>query len=65
MILDRYPGLPDPDLLRDNSVGPKLYDLRAIGYWANDKHPHLPNPNDFVDPSWNANERDTVFAYQV
>ncbi|WP_433932784.1 hypothetical protein AB3662_01335 [Sorangium cellulosum] len=70
MILDRYPGLRDPDGFRDGSIPDaeweewrKVYDLRAIGYWANERHPHLPNPHHFVDPSWNSSERATVIAY--
>ncbi|WP_437782765.1 hypothetical protein [Sorangium sp. So ce1097] len=70
MILDRYPGLRDPDELRDLSISDEeweewrqLCDLRAIGYWANEQHPHLPNPHDFVDPSWSSSERATVIAY--
>src|SRR5262245_30859069 len=53
MILDRYP-LPS----RGDEVG-----QRAIGYWRSDEHPSLPDPHDFVDPSWDASERAAVVAY--
>lgn len=70
MILDQHPDIPDPpdpDQLRDDPTidweWSRIRGLRAIGYWANQAHPDLPDPHDFVDPSWDASERSTVIAY--
>jgi hypothetical protein len=70
MILDRHPDIPDPpdpDQLRDDPTidweWSRIRGLPAIGYWANQSHPDLPDPHDFVDPSWDASERATVIAY--
>jgi hypothetical protein len=41
----------------------KVSDLRAIGYWRGPEDPFLPDARAFVDPSWDANERDAVIAY--
>lgn len=39
--------------------------LRAIGFWRSvkDARPVLPDPRDFVDPAWDASEREMVVAY--
>lgn len=39
--------------------------LRAIGFWRSvkDERPTLPDPRDFVDPDWDARERETVVDY--
>ncbi|WP_405063754.1 hypothetical protein OG474_19470 [Kribbella sp. NBC_01505] len=36
---------------------------RLIGYWRNDEHPEYPDPADWVDDSWDADERHMVWAY--
>jgi hypothetical protein len=37
--------------------------LRLIGYWRSDSEPHWPDPRDFVDDTWDADERAMVGAY--
>lgn len=39
--------------------------LRQIGFWASrrDEEPTLPDPRDFIDPSWDEREREFVAAY--
>lgn len=34
--------------------------LRGIRYWRSDKDPELPDPRDFVDPTWDEHDRDVV-----
>ena len=61
MIIERYPGYSE-DLERDLPwLG--LGALRAIGYWRSEGEPDLPNPTEFVDPSWDATERAVVITY--
>lgn len=55
MLLDGYPS-PGTDRPRHRG-GPHL------GYWANDRHPELPNPGDFIDEDWDADERARVANY--
>lgn len=55
MILDGFPS-PGTDRPRHRS-GPHL------GYWANDRHPELPEPADFIDENWDADERRQVADY--
>ena len=40
-----------------------MLSLRLIGYWRNEQHPELPDPNDFVDLSWDEEERLAVASY--
>jgi hypothetical protein len=37
--------------------------LRLIGYWAGPTAPDWPDPRDFVDPTWDRHERDTIADY--
>jgi hypothetical protein len=37
--------------------------LRLIGYWAGPTAPDWPDPRDFVDPSWDSHDRETVVDY--
>jgi hypothetical protein len=37
--------------------------LRLIGYWRDDKQPQYPDPALFVDPTWDEDEREWVYAY--
>ena len=37
--------------------------LKIIGYWSNEQHPELPDPNAFIDVSWNEDERHVVSMY--
>lgn len=37
--------------------------LRLIGYWAGPTAPDWPDPRDFVDPTWDQGERETIADY--
>lgn len=37
--------------------------LKLIGYWSGPTALNWPDPRDFVDPTWDAEERDTVTQY--
>ena len=37
--------------------------LIRIGCWRNEQHPELPDPHDFIDDGWYAEERDQVADY--
>ena len=37
--------------------------LRLIGYWRSASRPDLPDPVDFVDPTWDEKERLEAFVY--
>jgi hypothetical protein len=37
--------------------------LTLIGYWHGDRAPGWPDPVDFVDTEWDADEREGVFMY--
>lgn len=37
--------------------------LVLIGYWAGERAPGWPSPAEFVDPGWDADERDVVADY--
>ena len=37
--------------------------LRREGFWCSEEEPHLPHPSDFVDESWDVEERRKVIAY--
>lgn len=37
--------------------------LKLIGYWAGPRAPGWPDPQDFVDSSWDREEREDVAAY--
>lgn len=37
--------------------------LRLIGYWVNEQHPEYPDPADYVDPSWDADDRHQLWWY--
>ena len=50
MILDRHPDGIEPS-------------SRAIGYWRSLIRKHLPDPHDYVDPSWDPAEREAVARY--
>lgn len=66
MILDSHPGAPgasDPVWDQMDADFRRLRGLRALGYWAPGSCRNLPQAHHFVDPSWNSNERDAVFAY--
>lgn len=52
MVLDQHPGYRDPSW-----VG-----KRFIGYWRSEYEPHLPDPKDYIDSSWDSEERSTVAA---
>src|SRR3954447_24806055 len=36
---------------------------RLIGYWRSERDPRWPEPRDFVDPDWDAEEREAVALY--
>ncbi len=38
-------------------------DLHAVGFWRSEREPHLPDPNDHVDPHWNPTERTAALQY--
>ncbi len=40
-----------------------LKGLRAIGYWKNDHHHDLPDPDDYIDAGWDKGERDRCASY--
>jgi len=59
MIIQRH-----PDYIEDREEHlPGFGALRAIGYWHSDYEPGLPDPEAFVDRSWDADERTAVIAY--
>ncbi|GAB3831962.1 hypothetical protein [Kribbella italica] len=37
--------------------------LKLIGYWGGPSAQDWPNPHEFVDPSWDRDERETVREY--
>jgi len=37
--------------------------VTLIGYWRNDAHPEWPDPHDFVDETWDGEERELVARY--
>jgi hypothetical protein len=37
--------------------------LRGIGYWRSEREPELPDPRDFVDPTWDEHDRNVVASY--
>jgi len=41
----------------------KPFTLRQLGYWKSLQEPHLPDPIDFVDASWDLQERQRVVEY--
>lgn len=56
MILEHH---PDTTIIKD-----KPYPSgKAIGYWHSKYQQHLPKPQDYVDASWNKDERDKVIEY--
>ncbi len=36
---------------------------RLIGHWLGARAPDLPDPRDFIDPSWDVDERSVVADY--
>lgn len=58
---------PDPssNVLRTPARTARLVTvwLKRIGYWRNAQHPELPDPAEFVDESWDEEERNTVGDY--
>jgi len=41
----------------------KLYNLKRVGFWRSSDHIHLPNPEKYVDPTWEPEERNRVISY--
>lgn len=37
--------------------------LELIGYWRDERQPDWPDPNWFVDPEWQSEEREDLAAY--
>lgn len=37
--------------------------LNLLGYWRSEFEPDLPHPKDWVDATWNENERDAIIDY--
>jgi hypothetical protein len=64
MILDRFPQLP-PGPQPGARCGDRPRRRRGahLGYWANDRYPHLPYPADFVDGNWKKGERAVIAEY--
>jgi len=65
VILDHHPSF-GPGHSREISLSSgvkNLRDMRAIGYFRSDEQPTLPDPHDFVDPSWDPAERDAVIDW--
>ncbi len=50
MILQKHPDL-------------KKHEQRAIGYWHSVDQPNLPKPQDFIDATWNKNEKEFIAGY--
>ena len=42
---------------------PQLAGLRALGYWRSEDEPELPDPAEFLDASWDPEERAVVSRY--
>lgn len=55
MILKEHPHKSSHPRLRGG--------VRAIGYWRSEREPLLPDPKMFVDPSWDATEREDIARY--
>jgi hypothetical protein len=49
---------PEPSVVRTGRSA-----LRLIGYWTGPTAPDWPDPTDFVDPSWDQGERETIADY--
>ena len=43
--------------------GFNLFPREWVGYWQSEDQPDLPHPRDFVDPTWDEEERAKVVAY--
>lgn len=41
----------------------RIAELKRVGFWQSDREPDLPHPRDYVDVSWNPEERERVIAY--
>jgi hypothetical protein len=41
----------------------QLDEIPQVGYWRSPEQPNLPHPGDFVDTSWDAEERRKVIEY--
>ena len=41
----------------------QIDDLKRVGFWWSPEEFDLPHPRDYVDPSWDASERDRVLTY--
>lgn len=37
--------------------------LRRLGYWQDEMSPEWPDPSDFIDPTWQGDERESVSSY--
>lgn len=53
--------MPPDDVGAETSPAPR--ELVAIGYWRGEGRPNLPNATDFVDASWDEDERFEVIAH--
>ena len=41
----------------------QIAQLKRVGFWQSEREPDLPHPRDYVDPAWDAQERDRVIDY--